>query len=270
MLCPVCGKPVSLPASHWPSQWPPYVCPCGAHWGHRVNTRRTFEIPNSLEPLEPLMSWQQATKWAAFNYMPYVYAITYPNGLPFYVGKGNGARLLAHAGFLRLSAMWQHIKPPRDEKEAVLWQLAIARSYERYAILAICSSDREAFEIEAVAIEHYGRRERDGILCNATQAIEAPAWPMPTPPELDEVLTDGDYPWVICKELCARYATNQGLVVWCKKCDNPALIVRQKPITDLRCPICFHYFEMVSEEKLRKWIPENLKDEYVSSSAPIE
>lgn len=263
MQCPECGKPVSPPAPPWRSQWPPYACGyCQAHWAPRFNHSQPFHIPPEVMPLDPLMSWQQAAKWAQFNRRPYVYAITYPSGLPFYVGKGNGSRLMAHAAFLRLTDLWEHLRKPRDEKEAVIWQLAANRDYERYAILAVCQSDTEAFDIEATAINFYGRRERGGILCNATQACEVPPWPMPPMPAIDEVFTDGDYPWLLGSWINARHPIEKGKIVWCPKCDERGTIVRQKPVRDLRCPICFHYFELVDEAKLRQWIPEELRTGY--------
>lgn len=261
-ICPQCEAPVRLPAKHWPAQWPPYVCgECGQHWASRYHLAVTFPIHEDIKPLWPLMSWQQASKWAQGNGLkPYVYALTYPNGLPFYVGKGNKLRLLQHGAFLRLSDLWRHVKPPRDEKEAVLWQLAGCRAYERYAILAICDSDQEAFELEAVAIKRYGRREAGGLLCNATQAVDVSAAELPPMPAIAEMITDGEKPWNLAPGLNPR-GYKAGKVCWCPKCDQPGMIAMQEPVAELLCPVCFHYFELIDNYKLRKWIPEGFAAE---------
>lgn len=255
MQCPQCQAPIALPAPPWRSQWPPYVCgQCGAHWGARL-CGQPFLVPPDVEPLFPLMSWQQAAKWAQGNGLrPYVYAICYPNGLPFYIGKGRRQRLMQHAAFLRLTDLWANVKRPRDEKEAVIWQLALNRDYERYAILAICETDYEAFGLEAVAIDRYGRRERGGLLCNATVATQAPPWPMPAMPDVGDARTDGEFLWNLAPELNSR-GVQVGKAVWCPKCDNPGMCARSAHVRELRCPVCFHYFELVDEWKLRKWLP---------------
>ena len=36
---------------------------------------------------------------------------------------------------------------------------------------------------------------------------------------------------------------------------------RHQPLREARCPVCFHYFELIDEEKLRKWIPEEFLEE---------
>ena len=262
MQCPECQAPIAVPAPPWRSQWPPYVCgQCKTQWGVRIHNAQPFVIPPDVEPLFPLMSWQQATVWAQGNAIkPYVYALCYPNGLPFYVGKGRGKRIMQHAAFLRLTDLWSEVKQPDDEKTAVIWQLAINRDYERYAILAICETDYEAFGVEAIAIKRYGRREQGGILCNATVALEAPAWPMPPAPEIPELMTNGERPWNWSPEVNAR-GINVGLTVWCPRCDKPSTCARQRPVRDMRCPICFHYFELVDDWKLREWIPQGFKHE---------
>lgn len=234
-------------------------------WGVRTNGR-VFAVPPNVCPLWPLMNWQQAAHWAAFHdARPYVYAITYPSGMPFYIGKGSGKRILQHAAFLRLTDLWPTVRKPQSEKEAILWQLAINREYERYSILAICESEEHAYSFEAVAIQTYGQRARgDGILCNSTQMVETPYWPMPEAPMIDEVVSDGHFPWHFAPENNPR--SPEGLVVWCPRCQNPGKITRQKPVRDLQCPSCFHYFEFVPEKKLRPWIPEGFTQDCKEAS----
>ncbi len=86
---------------------------------------------------------------------PYVYAICQPNGLPFYIGKGRAERMMAHAHFL--------VKEPtndvlfcKNRKEEELLKLLISKHQERYAILAECETDKEAFAIEAHYIKQWG------------------------------------------------------------------------------------------------------------------
>lgn len=209
------------------------------------------------------MTWQQATKWAQGNGLrPYVYAICYPTGLPFYVGKGRRKRIMQHAAFLRLTDLWHKVRRPRSEKEAVIWQLAVNRDYERYAILAICETDAEAFDIEAIAIDRYGRREAGGLLCNATVAIQTQPWPMPALPQIKELWTDGERPWNWEPGVNPRASSQYGgLCVWCPRCDSSSMCSRHQPLREARCPVCFHYFELIDEEKLRKWIPEEFLEE---------
>jgi hypothetical protein len=94
----------------------------------------------------------------------YVYTYSYPNGLPFYVGKGCGRRLNTH--------LWDARKGRNKNKWAVRVVAKLLRNGEEPIIKKIATGlDNElAFFVEEEFIDKYGRRDlKTGILVNCTK-----------------------------------------------------------------------------------------------------
>lgn len=91
--------------------------------------------------------------------MFYVYVLSYPNGIPFYVGKGTGDRLKRHDG--------------KSHSEFVNKIVAkIKRSGEQYNCEIVFESGIEqlALDHERILIRRYGRRiNGSGTLANLTE-----------------------------------------------------------------------------------------------------
>ena len=98
----------------------------------------------------------------------YVYTYSYPDGTPFYVGKGTGRRYK------------RHLEQAKYAKKVKSWCAKIVKSLikkDQYPIIhrIINNIDEElALLIEQEYIDKYGRRDiNTGILVNATDGGEA-------------------------------------------------------------------------------------------------
>lgn len=90
----------------------------------------------------------------------YVYVLSYPDGKPFYVGKGKGSRVYHYGGgFSKRVAS------------------KITRSGGVVGITMFpCVSEAQAFKREKFLIKFYGRRDiKTGVLCNLSDGGEGPS-----------------------------------------------------------------------------------------------
>jgi hypothetical protein len=90
--------------------------------------------------------------------MFYVYILRYPDGRPFYVGKGSGGRVRKH---LKQS--------DRPLVRQIIEELKLANSQPVVDVVFESQVEAEAFEQEIRLISQFGRRDRGtGILVNRT------------------------------------------------------------------------------------------------------
>lgn len=86
---------------------------------------------------------------------PYVYILFKPNGLPFYVGKGNGSRIN------------DHFKPSNLKVNSP--KTGIIKKYKdviRREIVAYFDTDESALDFEEYLISYYGLLSEGGLLTN--------------------------------------------------------------------------------------------------------
>jgi hypothetical protein len=169
--CPHCNKELPQPPLSW--QWSVvWQCShCGGAYGTCESddhiTRRLFPIDESIEPFSPLVGNSVATKFCSYagndNY--YVYALCYPNGLPFYIGSGRNYRATSHEEEAK------NYMQGKSGRPNVLKLNAIARLLQRrepiwYHFLALVPTKKRSMEIEAAWINKLGMRVSGGILTN--------------------------------------------------------------------------------------------------------
>ena len=97
----------------------------------------------------------------------YVYKITYQNGKPFYIGKGQNCRYKHH--FIKKSPLNKFIRNKLKIQPL------------RVVILKDNLTEEKAFRLEVKLIKRYGRKDIDtGVLLNKTDGGEGPSgivWP---------------------------------------------------------------------------------------------
>lgn len=222
---------VTLPPDSW---LPPWVCSnCGGLYGQGRD--RLFRVPKDFAPVRFLLTYQQAHYWAEFNARsPYVYALCYPTGLPFYIGKGTGKRLIAHGKFVGQ-------REPQDEKEEVIEQLQKMGVCEYYAVLLLDVTNKEALTEEAKLIIKCGRRANGGILTNRDEgnlAKEPESWDTPQQQPLDVFCVNANR-WVIHPEIQYRKPRRDCVAVYCPACDYHCVHPLGVKFEEVRCPNCF-------------------------------
>jgi hypothetical protein len=196
------------------------------------------------------MEWEHAHHWCHFvgnGY--YTYAVCYPNGLPFYVGKGKGPRMLHHGKF-------NGKREPDDEKEIVIAQLQARGLTERYAVLQDDITERCAFQIEAIAIMQWGRRSDGGMLANRDEGQlrgEPENWALPTPPQIE--IKGNPYPtlWAIHPKIQFRAPRVRGVGLTCPRCVARFYTAPNEELHALRCPVCYHFFDVDNSKIYEYW-----------------
>lgn len=97
----------------------------------------------------------------------YVYALCYPNGQPFYVGKGMADRYSSHFEEYRLSS------DPNKHKVRTITKIVSQGGIPLVRFLKAVKTENEAFAAEIEFIKQYGRRDTGtGILTNLTNGGE--------------------------------------------------------------------------------------------------
>lgn len=161
--CPHCEFPVRIPPEHW--RWSnPWQCQnCGELFGIRLHRQAVFGIPNGLKPLWPLFTWMEARRFGFFaTGKHYVYAICYPSGVPFYVGRGKKLRVCQHA-----EEAWRLPEHRLKPKHFELRSLARSNESEWYHFMALVEDPLEAAAIEQAYVKRWRLDRSGGLLLNS-------------------------------------------------------------------------------------------------------
>lgn len=95
----------------------------------------------------------------------YIYTLCYPNGVPFYVGKGQNNRCVSH--------FWPSSKGENLLKDNIIRKINRSGSEVRINIVLTTVDESLAHSVEEHLIGSYGRRDiRTGILANMTNGGE--------------------------------------------------------------------------------------------------
>lgn len=230
LSCPHCDEPVPDEPENW--GWlPPWMCSmcCGLYGYGQAGI---YPIGIDLRPMYPLMNREQASRWGQFNSGDgaYVYAICYPNGLPFYVGKGRALRLVQHA---------RQMRAVTNEKEQVIAKLVEREIGERYTFLGLDLSDEAAFELESNVIAALGIRARGGMLANlAGESRFVPGWVVPSPvAKKASGETEGAH-WVSHVDLNKVGFSHKGVIMHCPACRKKVFHPANIELHCARCPYC--------------------------------
>ncbi|MDD2679514.1 MAG: GIY-YIG nuclease family protein [Candidatus Omnitrophica bacterium] len=98
----------------------------------------------------------------------YTYLLKRPDGIPFYIGKGNckGFRIEAHE-----SDSLAH-RDVNKYKENIVRKILRSGNQIDYDIVLFTDLEKQAFDKERELISFYGRRDQGGILANMTDGGE--------------------------------------------------------------------------------------------------
>lgn len=164
MHCPHCSQSIK-PAPLWMVHHSWHCSHCGGAYG--INTHgKPFAIPDDFIPRVPLFSHSVARRWCFYaGNLPYVYALCYPNGLPFYVGSGIRLRAMAHC-----EETQQFETANYAEKHRVIDELHRANVGVWYHFFGQLESRQKAYALENYYIDLWGLRSRGGILTNDAPA----------------------------------------------------------------------------------------------------
>ena len=264
--CPHCDEQVPDQPEHW--GWiPPWQCSfCAGLFGY--GEKDTFRIQADFKPIRYLMNPHQAGYWAQLNSgnSPYVYALCYPNGIPFYVGKGRALRMIQHSRQVRGGKT-------NSEKERVLLRLIKEEVDERYAILAICDTDSEALDMEANIIDSLGRREDAGMLTNIDgYSRTVPAWCLPTQPAIKVDGRHEVWNWVSHVDVTTlRRYSHKGVIMTCPSCEERCFHPGNIVLRGARCPNCCFLLGVDGEEIREFWLNNRPGvNQTVELAAPLE
>jgi len=96
----------------------------------------------------------------------YVYILKYPDGRPFYVGKGRGGRWLAHKSEARTNQPAKSFH--NSQKVNVIRRIWRSHGHVIREKIIESITEGEAFQVEIQLIEKYGLRTLGGLLTNQT------------------------------------------------------------------------------------------------------
>jgi hypothetical protein len=207
---------------------------------------RLFAIPGDLKPFWPLFDYQEAMNFRFYaNDRHYVYAICYPGGLPFYIGRGHRQRVMQHVSELR-NIPFERWK----EKHHEINSLMLANSAEMYAFLALVDDREQAAAIERKLVKRLGIRKRGGLLVNSVipDGSEHPEELQVSPLEIAGLKpvrkpkpNSVYHPDLMIKD--CGYSTQ-----WtCGVCRQECWVPRDLTAKVVQCPNCAHFFVPLSE-----------------------
>jgi hypothetical protein len=264
--CPHCNQSIPVPPESW-QFLPPWQCShCAGLFG--VGESGLFRIPAEIKPLWPLFSWLEAKRFGFHSHgKHYVYALCYPSGLPFYVGKGQNARACQHA-----EETWTLSKSRWSEKHGVIISLADRNEAEWYHFLALVDSDRRAAAIEAKFINRWGVRSAGGLLTNRVVPTEQPrvdALEVNPPSAIRAVVSDRSPRMVHHPSLLIGGGIGKTIDLNCGICSEKVLVPNDLLVKVVQCPQCAHFFKPMFPQYRRAGIIEfgSEDDEKITSSA---
>jgi hypothetical protein len=206
---------------------------------------KAFSIPAEIKPLWPLFSWREARNFGFYAQgKHYVYALCYPSGLPFYVGRGKKYRVCQHVEELD--------RIPRSqwsEKHRVMVELASRNESEWYHFIALRDSASEAATIERSFVERWGIRDKGGLLANRCIPDGSS--------DVDvEELAEVDTTMVVSDTEREKRVHHPELLIGrggederfnCAICRNPVLVPDSLMADVVQCPHCAHLFIPLNE-----------------------
>lgn len=241
--CPHCDQPAPPEPVGW---LPPWHCSsCGGFYGYSENG--TFRIPEGFKPLWPLYSWAEMRRFCGFNAGYYVYAICYPNGLPFYVGKGSGYRVTNHVDDSYTTAPKAIEK--LEERHRILRSLNDnygPNSGELYHIFEIFYVQAEAYSVESSIIHQWGIRRLGGLLSNTRLPPQGEHYEIGSGLYLNiqpakQNSRDGER-LVKHPELTQRDPNAKLKRDWCPVCSLPIILPEGYFKARVQCPHCASWF----------------------------
>lgn len=219
---------------------------CGGLYGY--GEQGTFRVPANLEPLWPLFGWNDSVRFGYYSGSRYyVYALCYPSGLPFYLGKGTGQRMRQHYK----NAINDKYKP-HGEKERIILSLHERNESERYHFFALCDDEGEAWQIEQHYIDKWGIRADSGMLCNlargSNQGVKIEQMELVTA----EIVHDDSQPRPVYYPLELRKGpADPSQLCWCPVCNNQCRVPCELYMVSVQCPYCAHFFRPIADVKMR-------------------
>lgn len=209
-------------------------------YGISISSERPFRIPPEIKPCWPLYSWAEAKNFGYYaGVRNYVYAICYPGGLPFYVGRGVKLRVCQH-----IDEPWTVPEIHWTDKHRVLLQLASRNESEWYHFLALVETAGEAASIEQRYIEDWGLRSRGGLLSNRTRPAKNPAIEeLPVAPHIMEVVERDKTTRRVHHPLILAGDYDDGFEVACSVCLKIYYTPKNIAAKSVQCPYCAHYFK---------------------------
>lgn len=244
--CPHCHQntkppPVWLVSHAW------HCSHCGGAFGLTASNR-PFPIPHEFIPRAPILSQSVARRWCFYaGQNPYVYALCYPNGIPFYVGSGVRLRAMAHVEETEKTDAAQ-----QSEKHQVIAELLRGSQGVWYHFFGQLKTRNEAYSLENYYIDLWGLRSRGGMLTNDAPArgsrfnsIEyADSEPFQADEPKDSVRV------FLHPDLAVALPFNSVLPSKrCPACGITGCYTQAMYAKKVLCPNCGHYFFPFADEK---------------------